>query len=149
MARSLPAPQRVAGTLHARRAATPGATCAAPSTRCVRRRPWAPYLASHPVARLNVGAGGALLDGWLNTDRDPGPGAVYLDITRRFPLPDASVQRVLVEHVIEHVPLEAGRHMPPEASTREHSCTSPGPQRPSATTRRLSGSSWNFDGDPE
>lgn len=69
------------------------------------------YLAAHPVARLNVGAGGALLDGWLNTDRDPAPGAVYLDVTRRFPLPDAAFHRALAEHVIEHVPLHAGRHM--------------------------------------
>ncbi|HEV2821008.1 MAG TPA: methyltransferase domain-containing protein [Solirubrobacteraceae bacterium] len=65
---------------------------------------------SQGVAKLNVGAGGALLDGWLNTDRDPAPGAVYLDVTRRFPLPDAVFHRALVEHVIEHVTLEAGRH---------------------------------------
>ena len=69
------------------------------------------YLASHPVARLNVGAGGALLDAWLNVDRDPVPGATYLDVTRPFPLPDAAFHRVLVEHVIEHVTLEAGRRM--------------------------------------
>lgn len=69
------------------------------------------YLAAHPVAKLNLGAGGALLDGWLNTDRDPAPGAVYLDVTARFPLPDGVFHRVLVEHVIEHVTLEAGRHM--------------------------------------
>lgn len=69
------------------------------------------YLAAHPVAKLNLGAGGALLDGWLNTDRDPAPGAVYLDVTARFPLPDAVFHHVLVEHVIEHVTLEAGRHM--------------------------------------
>lgn len=69
------------------------------------------YLAAHPVAKLNLGAGGALLEGWLNTDRDPAPGAVYLDVTARFPVPDAVFHRALVEHVIEHVDLEAGRHM--------------------------------------
>lgn len=69
------------------------------------------YLAAHLVAKLNVGAGGALLPGWLNTDRDPAPGAVYLDATRRFPLPSAAFHRVLVEHVIEHLSLDAGRHM--------------------------------------
>lgn len=119
MARSLPAPSRVAGTLHdLSRAARRHTRRHARRTVHAVRPPAAvgAYLASHPVARLNVGAGGALLDGWLNTDRDPGPGAVYLDVTRRFPLPDASVQRVLVEHVIEHVPLEAGRHMLRECS---------------------------------
>lgn len=68
------------------------------------------HLAEHPGAvHVNLGAGGALLDGWLNTDRDPAPGAQALDITRRFPLPDASVDRILAEHVIEHVSLEQGR----------------------------------------
>lgn len=61
--------------------------------------------------RLNLGCGGALLDGWLNTDRDPAPGAVHLDVTRRFPLPDASVDRILCEHVIEHVSLDDAHAM--------------------------------------
>jgi predicted SAM-dependent methyltransferase len=69
------------------------------------------YLARTPVARLNVGCGGALLDGWLNADRDPPAGAVFLDVTRRFPLADAAFAYVLSEHVIEHVPLEVGRAM--------------------------------------
>ena len=68
------------------------------------------HLDAHEGAvHVNLGCGGALLDGWLNTDRDPAPGAVALDITRRFPLPDASVDRILAEHVIEHVTLEQGR----------------------------------------
>lgn len=119
MARSLPVPPRVPGTLHdLLRAARRHARRRVRRTVHAVRPPGAveAYLASHPVARLNVGAGGALLDGWLNTDRDPASGAVYLDITRRFPLPDAAVHRVLVEHVIEHVSLEAGRHMLRECS---------------------------------
>jgi SAM-dependent methyltransferase len=70
------------------------------------------YLAEHRGrARLNVGSGGALLDGWLNADRDPAPGAIHVDATHRFALPDAAFDHVLVEHVIEHVRLGAGRAM--------------------------------------
>ncbi len=69
------------------------------------------YLEREPAPALNVGCGGALLDGWLNADRDPAPGAIHLDVTRRFRLPDAAFAHVFSEHVIEHVPLAAGRHM--------------------------------------
>lgn len=70
------------------------------------------YLDAHRGAtRLNLGCGRVLLPGWLNTDRDPAPGAVALDITRRFGLPDAVFDHVLAEHVIEHVELDAGRRM--------------------------------------
>ena len=69
------------------------------------------YLAGRADPKLNVGCGGALLDGWLNADRDPAPGAVHLDVTRPFALPGAAFSHVFSEHVIEHVPLAAGRHM--------------------------------------
>jgi predicted SAM-dependent methyltransferase len=63
------------------------------------------YLASEPVAKLQVGAGDNVLPGWLNTDRDPTPGSAYLDATHRFPLPDASFDYVMSEHTIEHLTL--------------------------------------------
>jgi predicted SAM-dependent methyltransferase len=69
------------------------------------------YLEREPAPALNVGCGGALLDGWLNADRDPAPGAIHLDVTRRFRLPDGAFAHVFSEHVIEHVPLAAGRRM--------------------------------------
>lgn len=70
------------------------------------------YLSTHPDdAGLHLGCGGAILDDWLNTDRDPAPGAAHLDVTRPFPLPSGSFDRVLCEHVIEHIPLTAGRRM--------------------------------------
>jgi hypothetical protein len=40
------------------------------------------------VAGLNLGCGGALLEGWLNTDLHPAPGAARLDLTEPFALPD-------------------------------------------------------------
>ena len=59
--------------------------------------------------------------GWLNSDLDPAqtselrtaaPAAViFLDVTRRFPFGDSSFDYIYSEHVIEHVPYEAGRRM--------------------------------------
>jgi predicted SAM-dependent methyltransferase len=61
------------------------------------------YLRTHPVRKLQIGAGGVDYPGWLNTDIDPLPGEAYLDLTKRFPLPDESVQYIFGEHVIEHL----------------------------------------------
>jgi predicted SAM-dependent methyltransferase len=63
------------------------------------------YLATHPVRKLHLGAGGNLLDDWLNTDIDPqSPDVVYLDITEPLPFEDGSFHLVFSEHLIEHVP---------------------------------------------
>ncbi|HEV2753815.1 MAG TPA: methyltransferase domain-containing protein [Solirubrobacteraceae bacterium] len=69
------------------------------------------HLRGGGTARLNLGCGGALPAGWLNTDRHPAQGAAHLDVTRRFPLPGGRFGHVLCEHVIEHVTLEQGRAM--------------------------------------
>jgi predicted SAM-dependent methyltransferase len=61
------------------------------------------YLASRGVHKLNVGAGETVLPGWLNTDRDPPAGGVYLDVTRPFPLPTKAFDYVFTEHMIEHL----------------------------------------------
>jgi predicted SAM-dependent methyltransferase len=70
------------------------------------------YLAGDAPHKLHVGAGTVLLPGWLNTDRDPNPeGGVYLDATRRFPLPDSSFHYVYSEHTIEHFTYAQGQSM--------------------------------------
>lgn len=66
------------------------------------------YLASHQIRKLQLGAGGGYLNGWLNTDIDPLPGQAYLDATQPFPLPDQSMQYVFAEHVIEHLAYQDG-----------------------------------------
>jgi len=69
------------------------------------------YLQSHSIRKLQLGAGGNDSTGWLNTDIEPTSNEVYLDATKRYPFPDGSFQYVFSEHVIEHVPLEAGLAM--------------------------------------
>jgi len=70
------------------------------------------YLDTHGVRKLQLGAGPTELPGWLNTDRDPGTRqAVYLDVTRRFPLPNASFDYILSEHQIEHLSYRNGLFM--------------------------------------
>jgi predicted SAM-dependent methyltransferase len=69
------------------------------------------YLAEADTPALNLGCGPNLLDGWLNTDRDPRPGAFYLDATHPFGLPDDSVRYVFSEHMIEHLPVATATDM--------------------------------------
>jgi predicted SAM-dependent methyltransferase len=64
------------------------------------------YLRTHSERKLQLGTGDNELDGWLNTDIHDFTGrreVVYLDLRRRFPLPDGSFDLVFSEHVIEHV----------------------------------------------
>ena len=72
------------------------------------------YLRTHSPAKLQLGSGpgGGGHPGWLNTDLVPErwPKA-RLDATKRFPFPDGTFTRVFSEHMIEHIPLAAGRHM--------------------------------------
>ena len=72
------------------------------------------YLRTHSPAKLQLGSGpgGGGLPGWLNTDLLPErwPKA-RLDATKPFPFPDGAFSRVFSEHMIEHIPLAAGRHM--------------------------------------
>jgi predicted SAM-dependent methyltransferase len=62
------------------------------------------------VVKINLGSGGKPLDGWVNCDvvwRAP----TYLDATSPWPVPDASVDFVYADNVIEHLTLERGRRL--------------------------------------
>lgn len=69
------------------------------------------YLRTTAVPKLHLGAGHHRLDGWLDTDRDPSSGAVFLDVTRPLPFPAATFTRIFAEHLIEHLPYDVGLAM--------------------------------------
>ncbi len=69
------------------------------------------YLNTHQVRKLQIGAGGQDLPGWLNTDIAPRSGEAYLDATKRFPFPDQSVNYIFAEQVIEHLDYSDGLKM--------------------------------------
>jgi len=66
------------------------------------------YFSTHPVRKLQLGAGSNNARGWLNSDIEPIDNQVYIDATARFPLPDGSFQYIFHEHLIEHLPWELG-----------------------------------------
>lgn len=69
------------------------------------------YLQSHPVRKVQLGAGTNNKEGWLNTDIEPLSGQAFLDATERFPFPDQSVHYIASEHVFEHISYKQGLGM--------------------------------------
>ncbi len=99
----------------------------------VRGRVIADYLASHSVRKLQIGCGGNILSGWLNSDLNPvrsigvflasreeshgreqlvanGVGTphplrdiIFIDATKALPFPDGVFDYVFSEHMIEHI----------------------------------------------
>lgn len=69
----------------------------------------------HAIRKVQLGAGGSRLAGWLNTDIEPGDGLAYLDATKRFPFADGSIHYIFSEHVIEHLTYDDGKGMMAEA----------------------------------
>jgi SAM-dependent methyltransferase len=72
------------------------------------------YLASHESPRITLGAGPHRRNGWLSTDVNPTAWAVYLDVTRPFPIPEASIDYFHAEHLIEHIGYHAALRMAKE-----------------------------------
>ena len=72
----------------------------------------AEYVAHSGDARLQIGTGSNLLDGWLNTTLYPlQPGTVFLDACLPFPMPTESFRTVFSEHVIEHLEFDEGANL--------------------------------------
>lgn len=70
------------------------------------------YLAAHAVAKLHLGCGTRVLDGWLNADIEPcSPQVLRLDATLSFPFADASFDYLFSEHMIEHLSYLQGQRM--------------------------------------
>jgi predicted SAM-dependent methyltransferase len=69
------------------------------------------YLRTHKVRKLQLGSGGNLHDGWLNTDIHDfrrTHQVVYMDAREPLPLPEASFDLVYSEHMLEHLTYEDG-----------------------------------------
>jgi predicted SAM-dependent methyltransferase len=59
--------------------------------------------------RLSIGSGSKVPDGWLGLDfRERGPAVYSADLRRPLPLPDACVDAILAEHILEHMFLDDG-----------------------------------------
>jgi predicted SAM-dependent methyltransferase len=71
------------------------------------------YLRTNDPHKLQLGAAENVRAGWLNTDLHGyghGGELVYLDVRKRFPLPDESFDFVFSEHMIEHLSYPEGQH---------------------------------------
>ena len=76
----------------------------------VTRRYLRGWLASPGPHILNLGGGGVLSSRWLTADVNPRADA-FMNVTRPLPLPEATVDVVYSEEVIEHIDRQAGRQM--------------------------------------
>jgi predicted SAM-dependent methyltransferase len=79
------------------------------------RRDIANYLQRNRSPKINIGSQTNYIDGWLNVDIFPFPGHVYMDVSKPWPIPDTVMTAALCEHMIEHVPKDAGRNVLTEA----------------------------------
>jgi len=68
------------------------------------------WLQSNDFKILNLGGGIILFDRWLTADVVP-RSDVYMDVTRSLPLPDACLDVVYSEEVIEHISRKQGDAM--------------------------------------
>jgi predicted SAM-dependent methyltransferase len=93
----------------------------------VRHKVIADYLVSHRVTKLQIGCGGNILRGWLNSDRNPVRSMgvyfanqreshpskrillhplrdiIFVDATRQLPFRNIVIDYVFSEHMIEHI----------------------------------------------
>lgn len=75
------------------------------------------YFRDHAVRKLQIGTGGNVMEGWLNTDwfiHDSRLGdarATFLDARKRFPFDDNCFDYIFSEHMIEHMRHAEGLHM--------------------------------------
>ncbi len=63
------------------------------------------YMSSSSPKKLQIGAQGNSINGWLNADIEPKANhVVYMDATKTFPFGDNTLDYVFAEHMIEHIP---------------------------------------------
>jgi len=68
------------------------------------------YLRTHVVRKLQIGAGGNVLPGWLNSDVSPlNSSVLFLDAKEPFPFEDCTFDYIFSEHFIEHISYVEGQ----------------------------------------
>ncbi len=77
------------------------------------RHGFAKYLRAHAIRKLQIGAGPSKMDGWLLTDiiTKLHYQTLFLDATKKFPVPASCFDYIFSEHMIEHVPHEDAKRM--------------------------------------
>jgi predicted SAM-dependent methyltransferase len=73
-----------------------------------RRKAQALALAQQSDLRLHLGSGGEHKSGWVNVDLLGDPVEVAWNLARPLPFESASAAAVFHEHLLEHLPLQAG-----------------------------------------
>jgi len=70
------------------------------------------YIDFNEICKLQIGSGNNYIDGWLNTDYYlTDRRMVFLDASKRFPIPDNTFDYVFSEHQIEQLSFEYGLKM--------------------------------------
>lgn len=70
------------------------------------------YLQNHKEKKLQIGAQGSSMKGWLNVDILPKiADTAYMDATKRFPFEDHTFDYIFAEHMIEHITYDEGQFM--------------------------------------
>ncbi|MEN9447931.1 MAG: hypothetical protein RJA25_1221 [Bacteroidota bacterium] len=72
----------------------------------------ADYLQNNSEKKLQIGAQGSPMQGWLNVDILPKtPDTAYMDATQKFPFENNTFSYVFAEHMIEHITFDEGQLM--------------------------------------
>lgn len=53
--------------------------------------------------KLHLGSGGHILKGWDNLDKNPAPGVIQADLTKKLQYPNDSVDFIYSQHFWEHI----------------------------------------------
>lgn len=70
------------------------------------------YLQNHTIKKLQIGAQGSPMQGWLNVDILPKTNdTAYLDATKTFPINNDTFDYIFAEHMIEHITFDEAQLM--------------------------------------
>jgi len=71
------------------------------------------YLETHKIKKVHLGCGSSTLKGWLNSDLIPvpGKGIISINVSKRLPFKDSSIDYIFFEHLIEHITFQEGSNL--------------------------------------